>query len=666
MNFLFNNRPFSIASKLLLGCFVVLVYGLIQGHSAFAGTCTFASTEPTNNWHIAANWGCGGVPTSTSPVVIPAATTTYILADTAATAGSVTITGTLKPWGATLGVNGDWTKTGTFVAGTSTVSFTGSADQTINSTTTFNNLAVVFKFTGSVIAAAPITVNGTFDTLVAGTFNAAAYDLSVTGATTIGADTMVTSTSGDLTFASTTNNGELGTLNGLIVITATTTNNGVLSIGNAGALIQDLHNNGIINGNGGIINLYGNWDLPGTFNPQRGAVYFLGVANQNMPALTYNSTYIDVGGTLTMVGSATTTNLTVAGGTLAVTDKILYVPGTYANASLVTRTTGKIKHAANYENFVNSSGVTQTSYTTPGAIYLEVKDTNRNMNGAVAETITVPITVNAAGGSDTETITLTETGPATGIFRSGLVGLYTGASVVPGNGEIVISASGVGTETYTDNQDASDTGATTATLTYAGVVNPPGGGGGGGGGGGLPPVVTHYESGTSGADRTANLANLSSMGLPVNSLVKLPDDGNGVTQEDSAVYYIGSDGKRHAFPNSKIYFTWYSSFDNVKIITLSQLASIPLGSNVRYKPGSRMIKFTTDLKVYAIDAKGTLRWVKTEDLAKALYGNDWNTKIDDLSDAFFGNYSFGTDVNSGADFDVNKITASVQSISDEL
>ncbi|MDD5726464.1 MAG: fibronectin type III domain-containing protein, partial [Patescibacteria group bacterium] len=192
------------------------------------------------------------------------------------------------------------------------------------------------------------------------------------------------------------------------------------------------------------------------------------------------------------------------------------------------------------------------------------------------------------------------------------------------------------------------------------------GAGGGGGGGGLPPVITHYESGTSDPNRAANLANLNSIGLPVNSLVKLPDDGNGATQEDSAVYYIGSDGKRHAFPNSKIYFTWYSDFSGVRIITADQLASIPLGTNVRYKPGSRMVKFTTDLKVYAVDANGVLRWVKTEAVAKALYGDNWNTFIDDLSDAFFSNYSFGSDINSAADFNVSTTMGLEATISDNL
>ena len=36
----------------------------------------------------------------------------------------------------------------------------------------------------------------------------------------------------------------------------------------------------------------------------------------------------------------------------------------------------------------------------------------------------------------------------------------------------------------------------------------------------------------------------------------------------SAVYYIGSDGKRYVFTNDKAYFTWYSDFSSVTTIAL--------------------------------------------------------------------------------------------------
>ena len=143
------------------------------------------------------------------------------------------------------------------------------------------------------------------------------------------------------------------------------------------------------------------------------------------------------------------------------------------------------------------------------------------------------------------------------------------------------------------------------------------------------------------------------------ALVKLPDDGDANTQTDSAVYYIGSDGQRHAFPNDKVYFSWYSNFNGIQIMDESQLASIPLGKNVTYKPGVKMVKFTTNSKVYAVSRNGVLRWITSESIATSLYGSNWTQRIDDISDAFFINYQFGTDINSASDYDPAAEEASV-------
>lgn len=118
-----------------------------------------------------------------------------------------------------------------------------------------------------------------------------------------------------------------------------------------------------------------------------------------------------------------------------------------------------------------------------------------------------------------------------------------------------------------------------------------------------------------------------------------------------AVYYYGADGKRYVFPNEKTYFTWYSNFSTVKIITDDELAAITIGGNVTYRPGVKMVKITTDPKVYAVEKGGVLRWVKSEALATALYGTNWNTMIEDVSDAFFVNYTIGADINSASDYD---------------
>lgn len=113
----------------------------------------------------------------------------------------------------------------------------------------------------------------------------------------------------------------------------------------------------------------------------------------------------------------------------------------------------------------------------------------------------------------------------------------------------------------------------------------------------------------------------------------------------SSVYFCGADGKRHPFPNQKIHDSWYAGdFAGVYEVSADALGKISLGKNVTYRPGVRMVKVTTDPKVYAVDADGTLRWITSESVAVALYGQNWNQQIDDLPDAFFFDYKIGTPI----------------------
>lgn len=113
------------------------------------------------------------------------------------------------------------------------------------------------------------------------------------------------------------------------------------------------------------------------------------------------------------------------------------------------------------------------------------------------------------------------------------------------------------------------------------------------------------------------------------------------TADSKAVYYCGDDGKRYVFPNDKTYYTWYENFSGVVTVTPEELASIPLGGNVTYRPGVKMVKIQSDPRVYAVDRGGTLRWVASSDIAKGLYGVNWAKQVDDVSDAFFINYKMG-------------------------
>lgn len=165
---------------------------------------------------------------------------------------------------------------------------------------------------------------------------------------------------------------------------------------------------------------------------------------------------------------------------------------------------------------------------------------------------------------------------------------------------------------------------------------------------------------------TTRVAALTAMGVRIHDLVKLQDDGNVNTQEDTTVYYVGSDGRRHAFPNSQVFFTWFVNFNNVRIIGARDLASLPLGANITYRPGVRLVKFVTDPKVYVVDLARRLRAIRSEADAVAIYGSNWANNVDDISDAFYMDYRVDAVITAPASIRPAELTSSVIWPSDVL
>jgi plastocyanin len=139
--------------------------------------------------------------------------------------------------------------------------------------------------------------------------------------------------------------------------------------------------------------------------------------------------------------------------------------------------------------------------------------------------------------------------------------------------------------------------------------------------------------------------------------------GDLIKGSGSTVYYFASNGKRYVFPNDKTYFTWYTDFSDVKEISDGHLATIPLGGNVTYRPGYKMVKITTDPRTYVVDQGGVLRHVTSENLAKTLYSLSWQGKIDDVPDAFFTNYRMGTPIDTAADYNPANVMTGTPNIS---
>lgn len=132
--------------------------------------------------------------------------------------------------------------------------------------------------------------------------------------------------------------------------------------------------------------------------------------------------------------------------------------------------------------------------------------------------------------------------------------------------------------------------------------------------------------------------------LASNLVVKLAG-----TQDERYAYYYGRDCKRHAFQDGA-FRSWFGDISSAIDVGSPQIASMPLGGNVPFKPGS-LIKFQSGNEVYAVSRAGVLRHIADEGAAVELFGEDWNHRITTISDAYYTNYEFGAEIAAAEDYD---------------
>ncbi|MFZ2803989.1 MAG: chitobiase/beta-hexosaminidase C-terminal domain-containing protein [Patescibacteria group bacterium] len=647
---------------------------------------------------------------------------------TASASGTISIAAGGILNGGAIQLEGNWNDSGTYNGLGSIVFFVGSGAQTVSPEPGFFDLTIN-KPTGAVTLLGETTTTQDMD-IVSGTLNLNGQTLHLGHAWSDSGTLVANGGTVDFNFASgigqpvfpEANFGNITLTNNTIVGffgDTTSTANVTISPGSTLILVTPL-----------TFHVGGNWIDTGTLSSGTGAVDFNGTGAQSISAEAnfYDLSVTKSSGTATLGGESTSTHdVTLNAGTLSLGSNTLHVGHDWNNNGGTLSGTGSVdlngtgQAISGSTSFFNLYKLTSTAdiltfqagatTTATNALYLQgatgnllslrssatgsqwdidpqslrsisnvdVEDSNNiNVTAIVAGSSSIdsgnninwsftnppgnPIISPVTGSySSAQNVTITSTSSTSIRFTTNgttptcSVGtLYAGAFLISSSATVKAvgclsgTASGISSVTYT--------------ITISG-------GGGGGGGGGLgssgvvaiPSVTTQYQS---------YLANLQSIGVPVHSLVKLPctteaaaADVNDVCK---AVYYIGTDGMRHAFPNPKVYFTWYQDFSGVQLISSDQLASIPLGKNVTYKPGVKMVKFTTFDNVYVVVKGGVLRWVKGEAVATALYGADWNTKIDDIPDTFHSNYTFGADVNGLSDFDPAAAQSSVEFPSDSL
>lgn len=112
--------------------------------------------------------------------------------------------------------------------------------------------------------------------------------------------------------------------------------------------------------------------------------------------------------------------------------------------------------------------------------------------------------------------------------------------------------------------------------------------------------------------------------------------------KDAAVYFVGSDCKKYVFPDPKTYYTWYENFNSVIKVEVAELDFYKDGGVVPYRSGVKLVKHPDTANVYAVEPNGTLRLVPSAEIARALYGDKWQSLVQDvIVGYFFSSYSIG-------------------------
>lgn len=110
--------------------------------------------------------------------------------------------------------------------------------------------------------------------------------------------------------------------------------------------------------------------------------------------------------------------------------------------------------------------------------------------------------------------------------------------------------------------------------------------------------------------------------------------------ESSSVYYLNAEMESMYFPTEEVFFSWGFSFSDVKVIPNTCFdnyeQATPAGLN--FRPGSRLVKRVESPTVYAVLPGNVRAAIGSEEVAKALYGDNWAKLVRDLPGVFMSNF----------------------------
>lgn len=133
------------------------------------------------------------------------------------------------------------------------------------------------------------------------------------------------------------------------------------------------------------------------------------------------------------------------------------------------------------------------------------------------------------------------------------------------------------------------------------------------------------------------------------------------------VDYVGSDGRRYAFANAGVYYTWYDNFNALRRLSCAEFdAILDSGTFVLARPGARLIQFNDSPSVYALSSGATLRKLENATAARAFYGADWGRYIISQPWQMRMLYAMGTPLTAASQFNRADETTRATDVNTEL
>ncbi len=111
-----------------------------------------------------------------------------------------------------------------------------------------------------------------------------------------------------------------------------------------------------------------------------------------------------------------------------------------------------------------------------------------------------------------------------------------------------------------------------------------------------------------------------------------------------SVYLAATDGKRYLFATESQFYGWYQSFASVRSVPASSLASMPLGGNVLYRPGYRLVRAASSPRIYSVSEQGVLHWIVSPYVLADIFGKNWPSRVDIVPDTQLTDYTYGQPV----------------------